>query len=80
MTTKIEIPELDPAKSNTLKTQQHEACSYCYVVCVAMATQSRQWNTEEVQNEEHNVKTVLANIQPMRINREDLQALKSATT
>ncbi|KAK3757404.1 hypothetical protein RRG08_033172 [Elysia crispata] len=32
LTTKVEGPELDPTKSNTQKTQHHEACSYCYVV------------------------------------------------
>ena len=32
LTTKVEGPELDPAKSNTQRTQQHEACSYSYVV------------------------------------------------
>ena len=29
--TKIEGPELNPVKSKTRKTQNHEACSYCYV-------------------------------------------------
>ncbi len=29
---KVEGPELDPMKSNTQKTQQHETCSYCYVL------------------------------------------------
>ena len=32
LTTKIQGVELDPNKSNTLKTQQHKAGSYCYVV------------------------------------------------
>ena len=32
LTTKVEGPELDPMKSNTRKTQHHEACSYCYVI------------------------------------------------
>ena len=32
LTTKVEGPELDPAKSNTQRTQHHEACSYCYIV------------------------------------------------
>ena len=32
LTTKVEGPELDPTKSNTRKTQQHEACSYCYIM------------------------------------------------
>ena len=32
LTTKVEGLELDPTKSNTQKTQHHEACSYCYVV------------------------------------------------
>ena len=32
LTTKVEGPELDPTKSNTQRTQYHEACSYSYVV------------------------------------------------
>ena len=32
LTTKIEGPALNPSRSNTQKTQEHEACSYCYVV------------------------------------------------
>ena len=32
LTTKVEGPELHPAKSNTQRTQHHEACSYCYIV------------------------------------------------
>ena len=32
LTTKICGPELDPNKSNTQKTQQHEACGYGYIV------------------------------------------------
>ena len=37
LTTKFEGPELDPTKSNTQRTQHHEACSYSY-------RQSRQSN------------------------------------
>ena len=32
LTTKVEGPELDPTKSNTQRTQHHEACSYSYIV------------------------------------------------
>ena len=32
LTTKVEGPELDPTKSNTQRTQLHEACSYSYIV------------------------------------------------
>ena len=32
LTTKIEGPELNPMKSNTVKRLQHEACSYSYCV------------------------------------------------
>ena len=32
LTIKIESSELNPMKSNTRKTQQHEACSDCYIV------------------------------------------------
>jgi hypothetical protein len=33
LTTKIEGAELDPAKSNTRKTQHHETCGFGYVRC-----------------------------------------------
>ena len=32
LTTKVEWPELDPTKSNTQRTQHHEALSYSYIV------------------------------------------------
>ena len=32
LTTKIEGPELNPTKSNTRRTQHHEACSYAYIM------------------------------------------------
>ena len=32
LTAKVEGPEPDPAKSNTQRTQHHEACSYSYIV------------------------------------------------
>ena len=32
LTTRIEGPHHDPTKSNTRKTNHHEACSYSYIV------------------------------------------------
>ena len=32
LTTKVEGPKLDPTKSNTQRTQHHEACNYSYIV------------------------------------------------
>ena len=42
LTTKVEGPELDPTKSNTQKTQHHEACSYW---CGVTGRQRRLPNT-----------------------------------
>ena len=74
LTTKVEGPELDPMKSNTRKTQHHEACSSCYVV-VRFDGQTeppvgyRGPNAAEhflkaLQEEECKIKTVLANPKP----------------
>ena len=90
LTTKIEGPELDPGKSNTRKTQHHEACSYCYIVvrCDGQTeppVEYRGPNAVEgflkaLKEEERKIKAVLANPKAMYMTREDRQAHNRATT
>ena len=90
LTTKIEGPELNPMKSNTGKTQDHEACSYCYIVVrcdgqTELPVEYRGPNAAEhfleaLQEEERKIKTVLANPSAMRMTREDWRTHNSATT
>ena len=89
LTTKIEGPILDPTKSNTQKTQHHEACSYCYVVvrCDNKSKKPVEYrgpNTVEhflkaIQEEEVKIKAELKNPTAMRMTREDKHAHKTAT-
>ena len=77
-------------KSNTRKTQHHEARSYCYVVvrCDGQTehpVEYRGLNAAEhflkvLQEEERKIKTVLANPKVMQMTREDWWTHKSATT
>ena len=79
LTTKVEGPELDPTKSNTQKTQHHEACSYCYVVVrcdgkTEAPAEYRGPNAVEhflraLQEEERGIQEVLAKPQDMRMSR-----------
>ena len=88
--TKVEGQELADMKSNTRKTQHHEACSYCYVVvrCDGQTeppVEYRGPNAAEhflkaLQEEERKIKTVLANPKAMRMTREDWRTHNSATT
>jgi hypothetical protein len=88
LTTKIEGPDLDPSKSNTQKTQHHEACSYCYIVvrCDGQTEKPVEYrgpNAAEhflraLQEEESKIKRVLANPKAMRMTPEDRQAYNAA--
>ena len=79
--TKVERPELDPAKNNTQGTQHHEACSYSYIVvrCDGQTEQSLEYrgsNAAEhlfksLQEEESKFQGVLADPKAMRMTRED---------
>ena len=90
LTTKIEGPELDPTKSNTTKTQQHETCSYSYVVVRCdgeteppveyRGSNAAQHFLQALQEEERKIKGVLANPKAMRMTPEDWQTHKTATT
>ena len=81
LTAKVEGPVLDPTKSNTQRTQHHEACSYSYIVVrcdgqTGAPVQYRGPNAaehclESLQEEELEIKGALANPQAMRMTRED---------
>ena len=88
--TKIDGPELDPTKNNTQKTQEHEACSYCYVVmrCNRRTEPPVEYRgpsaaehlLKALQGEERKIKEVLADPQPMGMTRDDWKAHRHATT
>ena len=88
LTTKVEGPELDSAKSNAQRTQHHEACSYCYIV-VRFDGQTEppvgyrgldaaEHLLKSLQEEESKIKGVLADQKAMRMTREDLLAFCTA--
>ena len=89
LTTKVEGPKLDPTKSNTQRTQLHEACSYCYIVVrcdgqTEVPVEYRGPNAAEhflqaLQEEEQRIKGVLVNPKAIRMTREDWQAYNTAT-
>ena len=89
LTTKIAGPELDPLKSNTQKTQHHEACGYSYVVVrcdgeTSPPTVYRGPDTMErflksLQEEERKIKATLANPQAMRMTPEDRRTHNNST-
>ncbi|KAK3800219.1 hypothetical protein RRG08_007560, partial [Elysia crispata] len=89
LTTKVEGPELDPTKSNTQKTQHHEACSYCYVVVrcdgkTEAPAKYRGPNAAEhflraLQVEERGIQKVLAKPQDMRMTRADWESHRTAS-
>ena len=89
LTTKIAGPELDPSKSNTHKTQHHEACGYSYVVVrcdgeTSPPTVYRGPDTMErflksLQEEERKIKVTLANPQAMRMTPDDRRTHNNST-
>ena len=88
LTTKVEGPELDPTKSNTRRTQQHEACSYCYVKvrCDGQTEAPVEYRGPDaaehflraLQEEERRIKGVLANSKNMRMTRADWETHRTA--
>ena len=89
LTTKIEGPALDPSKSNTSRTQEHEACSYCYVVVrsdgkTEPPVEYRGPNAAEhflrsLKVEEQKIWNVLSRPKAMRMTENDWQAHNEAT-
>ena len=90
LTTKVEGPELDPTKSNTQRTQHHEACSYSYIVvrCDGQTMPPVEYRgpnatehfLESLQEEESKIKGVLADPKAMRMTQEDWLAFRTAET
>ena len=90
LTTKVEGPELDPTKSNTQRTQHHEACSYCYIKvrCDGQTEAPVKYRGQDaaehflraLQEEERGIKGVLANPKTMRMTRADWETHITATT
>ena len=90
LTTKVEGPELDPTKSNTRRTQHHEACSYCYVKvrCDGQTEAPVEYRGPDaaehflraLQEEERGIKGVLATPQAMRMTHADWETHIAATT
>ena len=90
LTTMVEGPELDPAKSNTQRTQHHEACSYCYIVVrcdgqteppvECRGPEAAEHLLKSLQEEESKIKGVLADPKAMRMTREDWLAFRTAET
>ena len=88
LTAKVEGPELDPTKSNTQRTQHHEACSYSYIViqCDGQTERPVEYRgpnaaehfLESLQEEERKIKGVLADPKAMRMMREDWHAFSTA--
>ena len=89
LTTKLAGPEPDPTKSNTQKTQQHEACCYSYIVvrCDGQTEKPVKYRgpnaaehfLQALQEEEQKIKGVMANPKAMRMTREDWRAYNTAT-
>ena len=87
LTTKVEGPELDPTKSNTQRTQHHEACSYCYVKvrCDGQTEAPVEYRGPDaaehflraLQEEERGIKGKLANPQAMRMTHADWETHRS---
>ena len=88
LTTKVEGPELDPARSNTQKTQYLEACSYIVVRCDGQTEPPVEYRgpdaaehlLKSLQEEESKIKGVLADPKAMRMTREDWLAFRTAET
>ena len=88
LTTKVEGPELDPTKSNTQRTQHHEACSYCYVKvrCDGQTEAPVEYRGPDaaehflraLQEEERGIKGVLSNPQAMLMTRADWETHRTA--
>ena len=90
LTTKVEGSELDPTKSNTQRTQHHEACSYSYIVvrCDGQTEPPVEYHghnaaehlLKSLQEERSKIKGVLADPKAMRLTREDWLAFRTSET
>ena len=91
LTAKVEGPELDPTQSNTQRTQQHEECSYSYVVVVCSDGETEppvEYRGPDAalhflqaqQGGESKIKGVLADPKAMRMTRDDWLVFRAADT
>ena len=90
LTIKVKGPKIDPAKSNTQRTQQHEACRYSYVVVICdgeteppvkcRGPDAAEHFLQALQGEESKIKGMIADPQAMRMTREDWLAFRTAET
>ena len=90
LTAKVEEPEPDPAKSNTQRTQHHEACSFSYIVvrCDGHTEPPVEYSgpnaagrfLESLQEEERKIKATLADPKAMTMTRGDWRAFRTAET
>ena len=89
LTTMIEGAEHNTAGSSTRMTQEHEACSYCYVVVrcdgqtelpvAYRGADAAEHFLKALQVEEDQIRIKLANPQPMLMSSKDRKAHKTAT-
>jgi hypothetical protein len=88
LTTKIEGAELDPAKSNTQKSQHHETCGFGYVVVrcdghteapvVYRGPDAATRFLEHLSREETKIKRTLSNPAPMEMTPKDTTTHETA--
>ena len=84
LTTKAEGPELDPTKSNTHRTQHHEACSCSYIVVWCDGQTEPPVENRGPNAAEHFLRITavrrVQNPKAMRMTLEDWLALRTAET
>ena len=90
LTTKVEGPEFDHTKSNTLRTQHHETCRYSYIMvrCDGQTEPPVEYRgpsaaehfLASLQEEESQIKGVLADPKAMRMTRQGWLAFRTAET
>ena len=88
LTKKIEEAEMDPNKSNTINTQLHEACSYCYIVVRSDGKTNKPVEYRGPNAAEHMLKSLmkerdkiletLANPKPMKMTKKDITNFENA--
>ena len=87
---KVEGPEPNPTKSNTQRTQHHEACSICYIMVLCdgqteppveyRGPNAAEHFLESLQEEERKIEGVLADPKARRMTQEDWHAFHAAET
>ena len=85
LTKKIEGAEMDPNKSNTINTQLHEACSYCYIVVRSdgktnkpVGPNAAEHMLKSLMKEQDKILKTLANPKPMKMTKKDITNFENA--